>query len=433
MGERILGTRESVYKKEHAKQYDANDSFRSYRDEFYLQSGVIYMDGNSLGLMSKRAEENVSELMESWKAYGIKGWTTGKYPWFFISEKLGEMCAPLIGAEKNEVIIAGSTTSNIHQAVATFYKPEGRRTKILADELTFPSDIYALQSQIKLKGYDPDEHLVRVKSRDGKLILEEDIIAAMTDEIALILLPTVLYRSGQLLDIKRLTAEAHARGICIGFDACHSIGAIPHYFSEWNVDFAIWCNYKYLNGGPGSVAGLYVNKKHFGIHPGLAGWYSSKKDKQFDMAHTLDVEQSAGAFQMGTPHVLSLAPIIGSLEMFAEAGIENIRQKSLKLTRYMMDLIEQELTELGFSIGNPNEDDRRGGHVCLEHDEAIRICKALVDKGVIPDFRPPNIIRLAPIAFYTSFEEVWETVEILKAIVTEKQYEKYGKERNVVS
>lgn len=422
-----------VLTKEHAQKYDLKDGFHHYREEFYLQPGVIYLDGNSLGLMSKRAEKKVAELMDSWKTLGIEGWTKGKYPWFFLSEKLGEMCAPLVGALSEEVIVSGSTTSNIHQLVSTFYKPEGKRTKILADELTFPSDIYALQSQIKLRGYNPEEELIQVKSRDGRFIREEDIIAAMTDEVALIFLPTVLYRSGQLLDIKRLTAEAHARGICIGFDACHSIGAIPHYFSEWGVDFGLWCNYKYLNGGPGSVGGLYVNKKHFGIHPGLAGWYSSKKDKQFDMEHTLDVEESAGAFQIGTPHVLSLAPIMGSLEMFAEAGIENIRQKSLHITQFLADLVVQELQGLGFSIGNPSEDDYRGGHICLEHDEAVRICKALVEKRVIPDNRPPNIIRLAPVAFYTSYEEVWDTVQLLKKIVVEKQYEKYSKERNVVS
>lgn len=419
--------------RENARQYDLKDEFQQYREEFYIQPGVIYLDGNSLGLMSKRAETKVAELMESWKIFGIEGWTKGKYPWFFLSEKLGTLCAPLVGALSEEVIVSGSTTSNIHQLVSTFYNPIGKRTKILADELTFPSDIYALQSQIKLRGFDPEEHLIQVKSRDGKLILEDDIIAAMTDEVALILLPTVLYRSGQLLDIERLTAEAHARGICIGFDACHSIGAIPHYFSEWEVDFALWCNYKYLNGGPGSVAGLYVNKRHFGTHPGLMGWYSSKKDKQFDMEYTLEIEESAGAFQIGTPHVLSLAPIMGSLEMFAEVGIEKVRQKSLHITRFLSDLIEQELKGLGFSIGSPSENNKRGGHICLEHEEAVRICKSLVENRIIPDNRPPNIIRLAPVAFYTSYEEVWDTVQLLKTIILEKQYEKYSKERNVVS
>lgn len=429
----FLSNEKGLLTRENAQQQDLNDEFYPYREEFYLQPGVIYLDGNSLGLMSKRAEVKVTELIESWKTYAIEGWTQGSYPWFFLSEKLGEMCAPLVGALSEEVIVSGSTTSNIHQLISTFYKPVGNRTKILADELTFPSDIYALQSQLKLKGYDPAEHLVQVKSRDGKVILEEDIIAAMTNEVALIFLPTVLYRSGQLLDIQRLTAEAHARGICIGFDACHSIGAVPHSFSDWGVDFAVWCNYKYLNGGPGSVAGMYMNKKHFGIQPGLAGWYSSKKDKQFDMEHILDVEESAGALQSGTPHVLSLAPIIGSLEIFAEVGIEKIRQKSLHITQYMTDLINQELSGLGFSIGNPSEDARRGGHICLEHDEAVRICKSLVENRIIPDFRPPNIIRLSPVAFYTSYEEVWKTVQILKHIVTEKHYEKFDKKRNVVS
>ncbi|WP_153722747.1 kynureninase [Sporosarcina cascadiensis] len=422
-----------VITREKAGEFDAQDEFQQYREEFFLQPGQIYMDGNSLGLMSKRAEGKVLELMDSWKTLAIQGWTKGTYPWFYLPEKLSEMCAPLIGADSKEVMICGSTTSNIHQVISTFYKPNGNKTKIVADELTFPSDIYALQSQIKLQGYDPDEHLVRVKSRDGKMIEEEDIIAAMTDDVALVFLPTVLYRSGQLLDIERLTKEAHNRGIQIGFDACHSIGAVSHQFSDWGVDFAVWCNYKYLNGGPGSVAGLYVNKKHFGITPGLTGWYSSKKDTQFDMSHTLDVEESAGAFQVGTSHILSLAPLIASFELFAEADIKKIRTKSLHITRFMMVLIDQELDGLGYSIGNPTDDDRRGGHICLEHDEAIRICKAMVEEGIIPDNRPPNIIRLAPIAFYTSYEEVFDTVQILKKIVLEKRYEQYGKERNVVS
>lgn len=419
--------------KDYAGEQDAQDIFRNYRHEFYLQQGEIYLDGNSLGLQSKRAEKKVNEIMHSWKELGIRGFTSGSYPWFFLSEKLGEMSASLVGASPEEVIVTGSTTSNLHQLVATFYKPEGKRTKILADSLTFPSDIYAISSQIKLQGYDPKTELLQVDSRDGRMIAEEDIIAAMTDEVALIVLPTVLYRSGQLLDIKRLTEEAHARDICIGFDACHSIGAIPHSFSEWGVDFALWCNYKYLNAGPGAVGGLYVNKRHFGRRPGLIGWFSSKKEKQFDMTYQVDVEESAGAYQIGTPHMLSLAPLIGSLEMFAEVGIEDIREKSLHMTQYLMDLIEQELDGLGFVIGNPKEDHRRGGHVCLEHNEAVRICKALIAEGIIPDFRPPTIIRLAPIAFYTSYTEVWETVQTIKHIVVEKKYENYSAERNIVS
>lgn len=412
---------------------DREDILAGFRDEFYLKPDSIYLDGNSLGLLSKRAEQTLLESLADWRELGIDGWMDGKHPWFYLSEKLGELTAPLVGALPEEVIVSGSTTVNLHQLVSTFYKPEGKRTKILADELNFPSDIYALQSQLRIHGYDPDSHLVRVKSRDGRFLDEDDIIEAMTDEIALVVLPTVLYRSGQILDMGRLTRAAHERGILIGFDGCHSIGAIPHSFSDWGVDFAYWCNYKHLNGGPGAVAGLYVNSKHFGTKPGLAGWFGSRKDKQFDMEHILTPAGNAGAYQIGTPHVLSLAPLLGSLEMFAEAGIQNIREKSLRINRYLMNLIQHELGDAGFKIGSPEEDFRRGGHVSLEHGEAARICKALKEKGIIPDFRAPNIVRLAPVALYTSYTDVWNAVQILKEIMENKTYEKFSNERGVVA
>ncbi len=373
--------RDNIYAKAYALQLDDQDELAHFREEFYLKKNSIYLDGNSLGLLSKRAEKSVLSLLDTWKNYGIDGWTKGENPWFYLSEELGQRMAPLVGGKPEEVIATGSTTVNLHQLVSTFYQLKERKRKILADELNFPSDIYALQSQLRLKGFDPAVHLVQVKSRDGHTLLEDDIIEAMTEEIALIVLPGVLYRSGQILDMKRLTVEAHKRGIVIGFDLCHSIGSIPHQLSAWDVDFAFWCNYKHLNGGPGGVGGLFVNNRHFGQHPGLAGWFSSSKDTQFDMDHTLTPAKNAGAFQIGTPHVLSLAPIIGSLEIFEEAGIENIRKKSLKLTKYMMDLIKHELADFEFTFQNPLEDDKRGGHLYLEHKEAARICKALKAEG----------------------------------------------------
>lgn len=416
-----------------ARQLDQQDPLASFRDEFYLQAGMIYLDGNSLGLLSKRAEESLLLMLDSWKRYGIDGWTEGTHPWFFLSENLGAKMAELVGAKPEEVIVTGSTTVNLHQLVTTFFRPQGKQTKILADELNFPSDIYALQAQLRLHGLDPAEHLILVKSKDGRCLNEADIVAAMTDEVALIVLPSVLYRSGQLLDMERLTKAAHERGILIGFDACHSIGAIPHKLSEWGVDFAFWCTYKYLNSGPGGVAGLYVNEKHHGRVPGLAGWFSSDKKKQFDMKHELEPAHHAGAYQIGTPHVLSIAPLIGSLQLFAEANIERIREKSLNLNRYLLYLIETELQGMGFSIGNPVEDHRRGGHVSLEHQEAVRICKALKAEKVVPDYRAPNVIRLAPVALYTSYEDVWEAVQRLKTIMVDKKYEQYASERGVVA
>lgn len=418
---------------EYARKLDHEDSLWRFREEFHLKSGSIYMDGNSLGLLSKRAERTLYESLDDWKEYGIDGWTKGKHPWFDLSKRLAGLLAPLVGASTDEVMVTGSTTVNLHQLAATFYQPQGKRTKILADELNFPTDIYALKSQLQIKGYNPDEHLIRVKSKDGRVIEEEEIIKAMTDEVALVILPTVQYRSGQILNMEWLTEEAHKRGILIGFDACHSVGVIPHTFSEWNVDFAYWCNYKYLNGGPGSVGGLYVNQIHFGTNPGLAGWFGSRQDKQFDLEHTFTPAETAEAYQIGTPHVLSMAPLLGSLEIFAEAGIENIRKKSLEITQYFIDLIEAELSDFGFEIGNPRDDARRGGHVCLEHPEAVRICKSLKENRIIPDFRAPNVIRLAPIALYTSYEDVWNVVRILKEIIVEKQYEKFTNEREIIA
>ncbi|KAA0548198.1 kynureninase [Bacillus sp. BGMRC 2118] len=422
-----------MYTIQHARELDKQDSLAHFRDEFYIREGTIYLDGNSLGLLSKRAEASVNQLLNSWKEYGIEGWMNGTSPWFYLSENLGGKMAHLIQAKENEVIVTGSTTVNLHQLIATFFQPYGNRNKILADELTFPSDIYAIKSQLKTKGLRSEDHLVRVSSLDGYTLDEDDIIQKMTEEVSLVILSSVLYRSGQLLNMKKLVEAAHERGILIGFDLAHSIGVIPHSFAEIQPDFAFWCSYKYVNGGPGAVGGLYVNERHFGIEPGIAGWFSSVKEKQFDMKHDLEYEHHAGAFQIGTPHILSVAPIIGSLELFEEAGIHCLFEKSRLLTDFLMKLIDQELSTFQFTIINPRGDEQRGGHVCLHHEEAASICKALKDYHVIPDYREPNLIRLAPIAFYTSFEEVWNVVGILKEIMENEVYKIYKNEREIIA
>ncbi|MCT2535718.1 kynureninase [Aquibacillus koreensis] len=423
----------NIYSHNYAKELDEQDELKVFRNEFYINPDKIYLDGNSLGLLSKQAEKAVYTIMEAWKSVAIDGWTQGNQPWFHLSEHIGEKMAPLVGANSDEVIATGSTTTNLHQLVASFYKPEESRTKILADALNFPSDIYALKSQLQLRGYDTKKHLVQVESDNGHVLKEEDIIAAMTEEVALIVLPSVLYRSGQILDMEKLTVEAHARGIMIGFDLCHSIGAIPHALHDWGVDFAFWCNYKHLNGGPGSVGGLFVHKKHFGEQPGLAGWFSSEKEKQFDMDHDLTPAPHAGAYQIGTPHVLSAAPLLGSLDLFEEAGITKIREKSVALTSYLLQLLDHELSGYGFIVRSPKLAKNRGAHVFIEHQEAARICKALKASGVVPDFRAPNGIRLAPVSLYNSFSDVWHTVQNLKKIMDEKTYKNYSNKRGVVA
>ncbi|GGA88905.1 kynureninase [Ornithinibacillus halotolerans] len=422
-----------IVNKEYALSLDKEDPISHFREEFYVSDEIIYLDGNSLGLLSKRSEKAVLTLLDSWKKYAIDGWTEGNNPWFYLSEEMGKQFASLVGATDKELIATGSTTTNLHQLLATFYKPKGNKTKILADELNFPSDIYAIKSHLQLHGLSPEDHLVTVKSRDGHTLRTEDIISQMTDEIALIILPSVLYRSGQILDMSAITTAAHERDIVIGFDLCHSIGSVPHDLSNWKVDFAFWCTYKHLNGGPGSVGGIYVNEKHLGKEPGLSGWFSSAKDKQFDLEYELTPALTAGAYQIGTPHILSLAPLIGSLEIFNEARIETIRKKSLQLTDYLIRLIEAELTEYTFEITTPKEAHARGGHIYLTHQNAASICKALKSNGVIPDFRNPNGIRLAPVALYNTFEEVWKTVQILKRIMEEEQYKKYDNTRGVIA
>ena len=418
---------------ERALALDAADELAGFRDRFYLPRDTIYLDGNSLGLPSREAEAALLQVLDEWKRLAIGGFLQGETPWVSMGERLGELQAPLVGAHPDEVVATGSTTVNLHQLAATFYRPEGRRRKVLADELNFPSDLYALQSQARLHGLDPAEDLVLVRSRDGRTLDEDDLVAAMTDEVAMVVLPSVLYRSGQLLDLERLTAEAHARGCLIGFDLCHSAGAVPHELSEWGVDFAYWCTYKYLNSGPGGIAGLYVNRRHHGRLPGLSGWWGHRSDTRFAMRLEFEAAPTAAAWQIGTPTMLSAAPLLGSLKLFAEAGIGRLRDRSLALTGYLMELVDDLPVDLGYRIGTPRDPARRGGHVAVEHPDAWRVCQALLARGVVPDFRPPDVVRLAPIALYTTYHEVWLAVQHLAGVVMDGDLERYGGERGLVS
>lgn len=416
-----------------AERLDAGDPIASFKDRFYLRENQIYMDGNSLGLMSRDAEKSLLRVMEEWKTLGINGWSDAEIPWFHFSKELAKLMAPLVGAEQDEITIHSSTTVNIHAMISTFFKPDRNRNKILIDSLNFPTDRYAIESQLLLKGLDPMEHLVVVESNDERTFDEYCIVEKMTDDVALVFLPSVLYRSGQLLDMELLTVEAHKRGIIIGFDCCHSAGSVPHQLSKWGVDFAVWCNYKYLNEGPGGPATIYINRKHFGKKPGLSGWQGYVPEKMFDLLNEFESADNAGGWQMGTPHMLSMAPLEGSLKMYNEAGIENLREKSLKITEYMMYLIDNELSGYGFTIGNPRADKRRGGHVALEHYDAVRINAALKDMGVIPDFRRPNVIRLAPVPLYISYHDVWVVVQKIKEIMDNRLYEKYENKRGLIA
>lgn len=423
-----------LFRKE-ARRLDHSDPLKEFRRRFHIPPGTIYLDGNSLGLLSRDAEAWHRNVLRSWKTLGIRGWLEADPPWFHLAERLGARCAALVGAGPDEVVLSGTTTVNIHALVNTFYRPSGTRTKIIADELDFPTDIYALKSALKLRGLDPAEHLVLVRSRDGLTLDERDIVRHYDETTALVFLPSVLYRSGQLLDMEFLTGEARAKGIPIGFDCSHSAGAVPHELDRWGVDFAVWCSYKYLNGGPGATAFLYVNRRLFAAEPALAGWFGSAKDRQFDMSLDFEPAPDAGRWQISSPSILSAAPLIGSLDVFKEAGMAAVREKSLKMTRFLMDMVDDLLTAepFGFSIGTPREDSRRGGHVSLAHPEAMRIAEALRARKIIPDFRPPDIVRAAPVALYNTYTELWHLVRNLREIVDSREYERFEKARKAIS
>lgn len=419
-----------------AEALDAKDPLGAFRERFVIPQGRVYVDGNSLGLPARDSIEGVLRVLEEWKTLNIDGWLEGRIPWFNLPEEMGRRMAPLVGALPQEVVMSGSTTSNLHSLVLTFYQPEGKRRKILADELNFPSDLYALASEIRLKGGDPATDLVLARSKDGSTLEEEDLIALMDETVSVVLLPSVLYRSGQLLDMERLTRAAHEKGIFIGFDCAHSAGSVPHRLHDWDVDFAFWCSYKHLNGGPGSPAFLYLNERHFGRDPGLAGWFGYVKEKQFDMKIDFEHAQSAGGWQLGTPSVLSAATLEAALKIQEEAGIDRIREKSLRLTDFLIELVEGFLSDepYEYSIVSPRDHGRRGGHLAIEHPrEAWRICCALKARGIVPDFRPPRVIRVAPVALYNTFTEVWELARALKEIIEKREFERFPKERSAVS
>jgi kynureninase len=424
------------FSREQAAALDADDPLSRFRDRFYVHPGALYMDGNSLGLLSKDSEAAVLAALNQWKTLGIDGWLQADPPWFWLGEELGRRQAAIVGADADEVVVTGSITVNLHALVATLYQPTDTRRAILATALDFPSDIYALQAHIRARGGDPERDLLLAPSSDGRTVDEDALIEMLDERVALASVPSVLYRSGQLLDMERITRIARERGVIIGWDCAHSAGVIPHHFSEWGADFGVWCTYKYLNSGPGAVGALYLNRRHFDKTPALPGWWGYAKERQFDMLHDFEHAQSAGGWQISTIGVLSAAPLVGALAILHEAGIENVRARSQALTEYLIACMEQTgLTsdEYGYAIGSPRDAARRGGHVAVEHPAAPQIVRALKARGVVPDFRPPNVIRLAPVPLYVSYTDVWDTVQHLREIIASGEYRTLAESRELVS
>lgn len=414
-----------------ALELDAADSLGKFREQFYLPRGQIYLDGNSLGLLSREAEKSLLAVLEKWRTGGIGGWLEGDSPWFTMAETLSERVAKLVGAEADEVAIANSMTVNLHQLLATLYQPHDTRTKVLIDGFSFPTDRYALRSHLRLRGLDPDEHLVVVAADDSRFLDEAKIEKALENpELQMALFPSVVYTTGQLLDLARLCRAARRNGVVVGIDMSHSVGVMPHALDEWGADFAGWGHYKFMNAGPGAVAGLFINKRHFAadgrVDAGLAGWWSVHKESMFEMSDEFFPGIGATALQIGTPAVLSMAPIDGALRPIEEAGLEAIREKSIAMTEFIINAADAELADLGFRVGTPREARRRGGHVSLVHEEAQSICLALRARGVIPDFRKPDVVRFAPAPLYNTFAECWEAVRLLREITRARAYEEFA-------
>jgi kynureninase len=414
---------------EFAQQLDAEDSLRSFRDRFHLPVGnkgepSIYFAGNSLGLMPKSARQIVEQELEDWAKLGVDAHLKAKTPWYSYHETLRDPAARLVGAQPIEVICMNSLTVNLHLMMATFYRPTKSRNKILMEDPAFPSDTYAIKTQIIHHGLDPKDALVLARPRRGEFTVPTetilDLIEQHADELAIVLIGGVNFFTGQLFDIPTITAAAQKHGITVGVDLAHAIGNVSLSLHDWNVDFAVWCSYKYLNAGPGAVAGAFVHQRHAtNIKlPRLAGWFGNDPNTRFRLH--LEPEfvpvASADGWQISNPPILSMAPLRASLAIFKEAGgVEPLRQKSIKLTSYLQFLLEDGGSEKLFNIITPREAGERGCQLSIQVQENPKELFAKLDAaGVKCDFREPNVIRAAPTPLYNTFHEVWRFARTLR-------------------
>lgn len=411
-----------------ALQLDAEDSLRQFREKFHLPLGqdgkpLIYLAGNSLGLMPKTARSIVEQELDDWAKLAVDAHLKAKTPWYSYHETLREPAARLIGAQSNEVICMNSLTVNLHLMMATFYRPTKSRFKILMEDPAFPSDTYAIKTQIVHHGLDPKEALVLARPREGEFTVRTedivDLIEKQGDQLALVLIAGVNFFTGQLFDIEKITAAAQKRGITVGVDLAHAIGNVLLALHDWNVDFAVWCSYKYLNAGPGAVAGAFVHERHATNRelPRLAGWFGNDPNTRFRLH--LEPEfipvPSADGWQISNPPIFSMAPLRASLSIFDEAGgMESLRAKSIKLTGYLQFLLSEGDGQKLCKIITPPKRDARGAQLSiLVHEHPKELFGKLETAGVKCDFREPNVIRAAPAPLYNTFHEIWRFAKIL--------------------
>ena len=407
-----------------AQKQDTEDKLHKYRNEFHFPkvSGkdFIYFAGNSLGLQPKTTQRYIDEVMNDWKELAVEGHFHANRPWWDYHERLAKPLAKVVGASVEEVSVMNTLSVNLHLLMVSFYRPTNTRFKILCEEKAFPSDQYMLHSQVRFHGLDPNEAIIEVKRRDGENYWRtEDVLTkidALGDELALVLIGGVNYYNGQVFDMKTITKAGKLVGAFVGWDLAHAVGNVALSLHEWDVDFAAWCSYKYMNSGPGNASGVFINKKHLGKDdiPRFEGWWGTKKETRFLMKPNFEPMESADAWQISNPSVLSLAPYLASLQLFEEVGMEALIEKRDKIVTYLEFILKEidKEVEGSFEIITPKD---RGCQLSVFlHGQGRPLFDYLTKNGVIADWREPNVIRLAPAPFYCSYEDMYRFGQILK-------------------
>lgn len=410
-----------------AQHLDAEDPVPSRRDEFHIppngSQDSLYFTGNSLGLQPRSAQEALKTELDDWAKHGVEGHFRAQHPWVNYHERFAEGLKHLVGAQSNEVVAMNALTVNLHLLLVSFYRPEGRRKKIICEAKAFPSDQYALASQVRYHGGNPEEDIIEIGARPGAHAIDEaDIEAALVDhtgEVALVMMGGMQYFTGQWLDMPRIVRAAHAAGAICGFDLAHAVGNVPLKLHDWDVDFACWCSYKYLNSGPGAVAGAFVHERHVSDADiaRFEGWWGHNAQRRFLMEPQFEGMGTAEAWQMSNAPVLNMAVHAIALEQFLQAGMDNLRSKSLRLTAYLESGIQAvaQFNDVHLEIITPNDPARRGCQLSLvAHGFGKQLFERLTEAGVVVDWREPNVIRMAPVPMYNTFEDIARFVHVLK-------------------
>ncbi|MEY2738885.1 MAG: Kynureninase [Bacteroidota bacterium] len=424
--------------REFAKSLDTQDALKDYRNEFIFPKvngkQVIYFTGNSLGLQPKRTKHYVEEIMDDWANLAVEGHFYADKPWWDYHERFAAPLSEIVGAKPTEVTVMNTLTVNLHLLMVSFYRPTQKKFKIICEEKAFPSDQYMFQSQIdfhsKSVGFNSNDALVEIKRRDGEHNIRiEDILAKIEEvgeELALVLIGGVNYYTGQVFDMKTITEAGHKQGAYVGWDLAHAAGNIELHLNEWKVDFAAWCSYKYMNSGPGNASGCFVHEMHHNNPdlPRFAGWWGHNKERRFKMEPKFDPVRGAEGWQISNLPILSLAPYLASVDMFAEVGMTKLIAKRNLITSYLEFILHEIANEIegaDFEIITPSNQEERGCQLSVYlHGQGRELFERLMKNGVITDWREPNVIRLAPAPFYCSFEDMYEFGQILKRLILNK-------------